>query len=143
MNDILNNDISRRKTAMLLGGGALIAAFGLGHIIHAHAGPAPLELGGNRSITVMIKATVKEGEIGHLVPFLKKNLPNTRGFSGALNVVVFFDEKTGSLAIYEEWTSRQHHQNYIKFVTDKGVMKQLVGFLKAPPVIKYYTRLKI
>ncbi|MEJ2116959.1 MAG: antibiotic biosynthesis monooxygenase [Alphaproteobacteria bacterium] len=95
------------------------------------------------SIWVTIEAKVGEGRYEELVPFLQKNLPNTRSFSGSLGVSLFYDQETRNFLISEEWLSREHHQNYIKFVTDNGALSQLASYLEGPPVIKYYSRLLV
>jgi quinol monooxygenase YgiN len=95
------------------------------------------------SIWVTIEAKVREGRYEELLPFLQKNLPNTRSFHGSLAVSLFYDQETRNFLISEEWLSREHHQNYIEFVTEIGVMNQLVSFLDGPPVIKYYSRLMV
>ena len=95
------------------------------------------------SIWVTIEAKVKDGSFEEFLPFLQKNLPNTRGFPGSLIVSLFYDQEARNFLISEEWLSREHHQNYIKFISENGAMNQLVSFLEGPPTIKYYSRLMV
>jgi len=95
------------------------------------------------SIWVSLDTTVKKGRYEELLPFLQKNLPNVRGFSGALSVSIFYDEETNNFLLIEEWLSCEHHQNYIKFISENGVMEQLVAFMEGPPKVQYYSKLPI
>lgn len=95
------------------------------------------------SIWVSLETRIKKGSYEQLLPFLEQNLPNVRGFSGALSVSLFYDQETGDFLIFEEWLSRQHHEQYIKFISDNGVLNQLASFMEGPPDIKYYSRLTI
>ncbi len=95
------------------------------------------------SVRVMIESKVKEGALEGLKTFLEANLPNVRGFSGCLNVTVLCNEASGDMLFDEEWLSVDHHQTYIQFISDNGVMAELGGFLSAPPTIRYLNRLAI
>ena len=95
------------------------------------------------SVFVSLETKVKPGQFEKLKPFLDANLPRVRGFAGALNVQIHHNEETEDFLIFEEWQSREHHQAYIDFISRNGVMAELVGFLVAPPAVKYYSRLPI
>jgi quinol monooxygenase YgiN len=95
------------------------------------------------SVWLALESKVKKGEFDKLLPFLEKNLPNTRSAPGALSVSILYDEETDAFLIFEEWLSRQHHQNYVKAISENGVMQQLVAFLDGPPTVKYYSKLTI
>jgi len=43
----------------------------------------------------------------------------------------------------EDWLSVEHHQQYIKAISENGVMGQLASFLEAPPEIKYFDQIDI
>ncbi len=90
---------------------------------------------------VLIESNLKEGVLEQLLPFLSTNLPNTRGFIGCLNVTVFLNKGSGKMVFDEEWLSVDHHQKYIEFIANNGVMNELVSFLKSPPEIKYLDRM--
>jgi quinol monooxygenase YgiN len=92
---------------------------------------------------VMIESTVKEGVLDKLLPFLETNLPNVRGFPGCLKVTVFLNKESGEMILDEEWLSVDHHHDYIKFITDNGVLGELSSFLKSPPEIKYLDRMNL
>jgi quinol monooxygenase YgiN len=95
------------------------------------------------SIRVLIESSIKKNELDRLLPFLAANLPNVRGFNGCLNVTVLLNRESGEMVFDEEWLTADHHQEYIKFITNNGVMGQLGAFLESPPLIKYLGRLSI
>jgi quinol monooxygenase YgiN len=94
-------------------------------------------------VKVIIESDIKKDGLSDLLPFLEANLPNVRGFSGCLNVTVLLNRDTGKMVLDEEWLTVDHHQEYIKFITDNGVMDELRSFLESPPEIKYLDRLSI
>lgn len=89
------------------------------------------------SIRVFIESDIKKGELEKLLPFLERNLPNVRGFSGCLNVSVLLNRESGRMIFDEEWLTVDHHQKYIKFITSNGVLGELGSYLESPPEIKY------
>lgn len=95
------------------------------------------------TIWVSLSSKVKKGEYARLWPFLETNLPNVRGFAGALGVSIFHDAESDSFLIFEEWLSREHHQRYISFISENGVMAELVAFLDGPPSVQYFEKLPI
>ena len=95
------------------------------------------------TIWVTLKSRVPAEKYEDLIPFLEANLPNVRGFKGTLSVSILHDQQTGNFLIFEEWLSREHHQNYIKFISENGVMEQLVSFLEGPPEVTYLEKLAI
>lgn len=93
------------------------------------------------TIWVTLQMTVKEGAYETLSAFLSANLPNVRGFDGALSVTLYYDPETRAFLIHEEWLTREHHQAYLAFIEDHGVMATLLGFMEDPPDVTYYERL--
>lgn len=93
------------------------------------------------SIWVTLEMTVEEGAFDALSTFLADNLPNVRGFDGALSVTLYHDAESRALLIHEEWMSREHHQAYLGAIEERGVMAALLGFMEGPPRVTYYNRL--
>ncbi|NQZ22031.1 MAG: hypothetical protein HRT53_08240 [Colwellia sp.] len=75
--------------------------------------------------------------------FLDMSIPNVRGFEGNTNVQLYFDATTNEMIITESWASKKAHGKYIKFISENGVMKQLLSYLEKPPTIKYYQPLDV
>ncbi len=95
------------------------------------------------SIWVTLEMRVKNGQIEKLIPFLEQNLQNVRGFKGALSVSLYYDEKSRNFLIYEEWQSQKHHQDYIKFIKENGVMNKLMSFMETAPTVNYFSKLPL
>ena len=93
------------------------------------------------TVWVTLEMTVKAGSFEALSTFLTKNLPNVRSFDGALSVTLYHDPETRAFLIHEEWMSRKHHQAYLAFIEERGVMAALLGFMEGPPSVTYYDRL--
>ncbi len=92
---------------------------------------------------VIVESTMKQGVLDRVLQFLEANLPNTRSFSGCMNVTVFIDQKSGKMIFDEEWISVDDHKEYINAIAGNGVMDELVSFLESPPEIKYLDRIDI
>ncbi|ATG44744.1 MULTISPECIES: putative quinol monooxygenase [Phaeobacter] len=95
------------------------------------------------TIWVTLEMRVKDGAFDALSAFLEANLPNVRGFDGALSVTLYYDAQTMAFLIHEEWLSREHHQAYLAFIEERGVMAALLGFMEGPPKVTYYDRLVV
>ncbi|ATF17012.1 putative quinol monooxygenase [Phaeobacter gallaeciensis] len=93
------------------------------------------------TIWVTLEMRVKDGAFNALSAFLEENLPNVRGFDGALSVTLYYDAQTRAFLLHEEWLSREHHQTYLAFIEEHGVMAALLGFMEGPPKVTYYDRL--
>lgn len=92
---------------------------------------------------VVIESTIQEGVWDKLLPFLKANLPNVRGFSGCLNVTIFLDQESRKMIFTEDWLSVEDHQRYINAISENGVLGELVAFLESAPEIIYLDRLDL
>ncbi len=90
---------------------------------------------------VTLEMTVKEGVFDDLSAFLQENLSRVRGFDGALQVNLYYDPATRAFLLHEEWASKDHHQAYIQFIQEKGVMAALLAFMEGAPEVTYYERL--
>ena len=93
------------------------------------------------TIWVTLEMNVKDREFDALSAFLEENLPNVRGFDGALSVTLYYDQATRAFLIHEEWVSKAHHQAYLAFIEERGVIASLMGFMEGPPKVTYYDRL--
>ena len=95
------------------------------------------------SYRVMLESKIKLELKKPLFIFLEENLPNVRSFKGCMNVTVLFDEQSGDMLFDEEWISKEHHQAYLAFIQDNGVLADLAAFLQGPPKINYYSKVEI
>ncbi|MCZ4279741.1 antibiotic biosynthesis monooxygenase [Kiloniella laminariae] len=95
------------------------------------------------SVWACLSLKVKQGKFEKLLPFLEANVPNVRKFPGALNVSILHDDETDQFLVFEEWASRDDHQKYIEFISQNGVMTQLLAFMEGPPEVKYYAKVPV
>ena len=95
------------------------------------------------SIQVALNCKVKDEAFKSLLKFLEKNIGNVRGFEGNVRVTVRYDSENNEMLLDEEWLSVQHHENYLKYIEDNGVLSALVEFFKEPPKINYYETINI
>ncbi len=102
-----------------------------------------LYAGDNMRVKVVLDMKAKSTLVPQYMLFLEENLPNVRGFDGCKSVEVYFNKETNEMAINEIWESKTHHQNYIKFISQNGVMGKLVSFLESEPIVRYYNILTL
>ena len=91
-------------------------------------------------VRVQITSTIQQGKVASLMPFLEENLPNVRSFKGCLSVAVLMNNETGAMVLDEEWLSIDHHQKYLAFIEQNGVLGQLASYFEGPPTIQYFDR---
>ncbi|PCI41264.1 MAG: antibiotic biosynthesis monooxygenase [Moraxellaceae bacterium] len=89
------------------------------------------------TVRVLLESTVKADQSTAAINFIRQNLPNVRSFEGCSQVNILFDKDQRTMLFDEIWTSPEHHQRYIESISKSGVMTTLVGFLEAPPSVKY------
>ena len=51
--------------------------------------------------------------------------------------------ENGLCLLSEEWMSRKHHQNYIRFISENGAMQALQSFMEGPPAVKHFEKLPV
>jgi len=95
------------------------------------------------SVRVTLNCLIKNGMFQQVKPFLEANLSNVRGFDGCLKVEVLYDEDKQEMLLDEEWLTKGHHQAYLRFIAENGVLDQLSAFLIDPPDIKYFSKVEV
>ncbi|MFD2205486.1 putative quinol monooxygenase [Kiloniella antarctica] len=95
------------------------------------------------TVRVTLNCPLKQSSIVDLLPFLAENLPNVRAFDGNKRVNIFIDKANNEMLIDEDWSSPEHHQRYMEFISNNGIMEQLAAFLTLPPTIKYFDQVDI
>jgi quinol monooxygenase YgiN len=93
------------------------------------------------SVTVLLEATVKPEEVSNMKSYLAEILPDSRKYEGCKGMEVYFNtEDEDNMILLERWDSRQHHEKYLGWRTETGVMDKLGGMLAGPPSIRYFER---
>ena len=93
------------------------------------------------SITVILEAPVKSEEVPNMKSYLAEILPESREYDGCQGLDVYFNtDDEGNMILVEHWDSRPHHEKYLGWRTETGVMDRLARMLAGPPSIRYFER---
>ena len=93
------------------------------------------------SVLVLLEAPVKPDQVANMKSYLAEIFPGTRSYEGCQGIDAYFDtEDKNKLVLVEHWDSRSHHQKYLGWRTETGVMAKLGGMLAGPPSIQYLER---
>jgi quinol monooxygenase YgiN len=93
------------------------------------------------SVLVLLEAPVKSEDISKMKSFMAETLPESRSYDGCQAMDVYFNTEDGSnMVLVERWDSRRHHQKYLAWRTETGVMDKIGSMLAGPPRIRYFER---
>ena len=93
------------------------------------------------SVMVLLEAPVKGDQISNIKSSLAGLLPETRAYEGCQGMDVYFNvDDAGNMVVVEHWSSRPHHEKYLGWRTETGVMDKLGSMLAGPPSIRYFER---
>ncbi len=94
------------------------------------------------SVLVLLEAQVKAEDISDMKSYMAEILPDTRAYDGCQGIDVYFNtEDTGSMVVVDHWDSRAHHEKYLAWRTETGVMDKIGAMLAGPPSIRYFERI--
>ena len=63
----------------------------------------------------------KEGKVEETEKLLREGLVETRGFDGCNSIEVYFEEKTMTYTLIEDWKSLEHYERYLQWREDGGI----------------------
>lgn len=93
------------------------------------------------SVMVLLEVPVKAEEISNMKFYLAEIFPETRAYDGCQGVDVYFNaENNGNMVPVEHRDSHPHHEKYLGWRTEAGVMDKLGRMLSGPPSIRYLDR---
>ncbi len=93
------------------------------------------------SVMVLLEAPVKSEQVSNIKSYLAELLPESRAYDGCKAMDVYFNKDDGNkMVMVEQWTSRPHHEKYLGWRTETGVMQKLGGMLAGPPTIRYFEK---
>jgi len=93
------------------------------------------------SVMVLLEAPVKPDEVSNMKSYLAEIFPDTRSYEGCRSIEAYFDADTGSkIVLVEHWDSRPHHEKYLGWRTETGVMAKIGGMLAGPPSLRYFEK---
>ena len=71
--------------------------------------------------------------------FLRRVLPDTRGYTGCISIVVVQNQDDpASFMIVEQWDSRAHYEKYLAWRTESGVMNEFAAMMQGEPSIRFF-----
>jgi quinol monooxygenase YgiN len=93
------------------------------------------------SVLVLLEAPVKSEQVSNMKSYLAEILPESRSYEGCRAIDVYFNtEDGGKMVLVEHWDSRPHHEKYLGWRTETGVIDKIGGMLAGPPSIRYFER---
>ena len=96
------------------------------------------------SSVVTLDLAVDPARVDDFLAALKAALPDTRAYAGYRSIDILTDQdKPGHVLFYEVWDSRAHHEKYLAWRTETGMMDQLGPYLTAPPAFGYFDRVDV
>ena len=91
------------------------------------------------SCTVLLELKVKPGTGDEVLATLKSILPDTRSYDGNIGLYVIRNQDDPDVLVaVEEWESKAHHEKYLAWRTETGVMDTLMEVVAEPPSIRYF-----
>jgi quinol monooxygenase YgiN len=91
------------------------------------------------AIMVLLEGKAKPESVDRLKAALANLFPETRRYEGCQGITAYTGADDGlAVAFVEHWDTRAHHERYLRWRTETGVIAELVGMLEAPPNIRYF-----
>ncbi len=91
------------------------------------------------SCTVLLELKVKPGTGDEVLATLKSILPDTRSYDGNIGMYVIRNQDDPDVLVaVEEWESKAHHEKYLAWRTETGMMDTLMEVVAEPPSIRYF-----
>jgi quinol monooxygenase YgiN len=93
------------------------------------------------SVMVLLEAPVKAEEVPSMRSYMAEVLPGSRTYEGCRGMDAYFNTEDGNkMVLVEHWDSRAHHEKYLRWRTETGVMAKIGGMLAGPPSIRYFEK---
>lgn len=70
---------------------------------------------------VVVDFKCKEGMVEETEKLLREGLVETRSFDGCNSIEVYFEEKTMTYTLIEDWKSLEHYERYLQWREDGGI----------------------
>ena len=91
------------------------------------------------SILVILECTTDPAHTKDLTDFLRDELFHTRGFDGCNSITIHQNqENPNNLVFVENWNSKEQHEKYMAWRTERGDIEKMVGRLSGPPSVRYF-----
>jgi quinol monooxygenase YgiN len=67
----------------------------------------------------------KPGMARRMAEFFEDALPVSRSFQGCRSIAVYYEERTQTFTLLEDWDSLEEYEAYLSFREDTGIQTQL------------------
>ena len=96
------------------------------------------------SVLVLLEAKVKSEDISNMKSYMAELLPDTRAYDGCKSIDIYSNtEDTDSWVLVEHWESHAHHEKYIAWRKETGVIDKIGAMLAGPPSTRYFERIDV
>lgn len=93
------------------------------------------------STLVLFEGQVQPGKISDMKSYMTQLLPECRDYDGCQGIDAQFDvDEPGSMVLVQHWESPSHHEKYLQWRTETGVLAKLESMLLRAPSIRYFER---
>lgn len=90
--------------------------------------------------TITLEMAVRPSHRDRLLTWLTARLPETRNAKGCRGIEAYASGRDPDrLTLIEQWDSTAEYEAYLEGRWRSGVLAELVGMLRADPVITYWT----
>ena len=94
-------------------------------------------------VTAIADLAVRPKNVDELISVFKELLPVTRKYEGCLGIELHRNQDdSNNLILIQEWRTREHHEKYIAWRTETGVMDQVGAYLIRPPGFRYFDHIE-
>ena len=87
---------------------------------------------------VILEVRAKEGALPEVKEFLAKNLPDTRGYDGCLELTPYLNEDGRTVVIVEKWVSKPQYEQYLAWRQETGALADFGKLTEGEPNIRYF-----
>lgn len=94
------------------------------------------------TVTVLVEAPIKSGNLEKLKATLADALPETRTKDGCQSVTANFDADGTTLVLIQHWDSQAQYEKYLAWRTETGFLGEVVSMLDGQPSIRFFAPLE-
>jgi quinol monooxygenase YgiN len=93
-------------------------------------------------IMVILEGRAKPEAVDRLKAALPGVFPDTRAYDGCRGITAYINADDGRTIVFVEyWETKAHHERYLAWRTETGVIARLVSMLQEPPSIRYFDQI--
>jgi quinol monooxygenase YgiN len=91
------------------------------------------------SVQVVLELKVKPESVDTVTAMFKEILPDTRAYAGCEGITLHSNvDDPSNMILLERWQTREHHEKYMAWRTETGVLGKLIPLLTGAPSARYF-----